>query len=95
MVSSGRVHTEPRGARSLVLAVVAAGVGVAVALGLLAGFRAAGYMLAAVLGAVCLARALLPVRVIGAVAVRSRFLDVATTGVLALALAVLARTAPG
>lgn len=95
VVSSARVHTELRGARPVALAAVTVGVLVAVALGVLSGFRAAGYVLAGVLLAVALARAVLPVHVVGALAVRSRALDVATTSTLAVALAVLARTAPG
>lgn len=95
MVTSARVHTEPRGARPVVLAVVAVGLVVAVALGALSGFRAAGYTLAGLLIGVAAARALLPLRVVGALAVRSRGLDVVTASVLAAGLAVLARTAPG
>lgn len=95
MVSSARLHTEPRGARPVALAAVTAGVLVAVALGVLSGFRAAGYVLAGVLLAVAVARAILPVRVVGALAVRSRALDVATACTLAGGLAVLARTTPG
>lgn len=95
MVSSARVHTEPRAARPLVLAAVAAGVLLAVAAGLLLGFRLAGYVLAAELAAVAVLRLLLPVRVVGALAVRSRALDVATAAALAAALGVLALTVPG
>lgn len=95
MVSTVRVHTEPRAARPLVLVLVALGVLASVLAGLTLGFRAAGYGLAAVLAAAALARLLLPVRVVGALAIRSRGLDLVTMGTFAAALAVLARTAPG
>jgi hypothetical protein len=95
VVSSARLHTEPRAARPVALAAVTAGVVLAVVLSVLVSFRSGGYALAGVLVAVSVARALLPVRVVGAIAVRSRALDVATTSTLAVGLAVLARTTPG
>lgn len=76
-----------------VLAVVLGAGGAALA-GVLVSFRLAGIVLALVLAGVALARLLLPVAQVGALAVRSRGVDVATAGALALAVAVLALTAP-
>lgn len=76
-----------------VLAVVLGAGGAALA-GWLVSFRLAGLVLAAVLAGVALARLVLPVARVGALAVRSRGLDVATAGALAVAVAVLAVTAP-
>jgi hypothetical protein len=84
---------EPRPG-ALVPVLVGAGVLVAVLAGLLVGFRATGLLLAAVLGGCAVARLLLPLRVVGALAVRSRGTDVVTLTVLAVAVAVLALTAP-
>jgi len=95
VVSSARVHTEPRAARPVVLAAVAVGVVLAVAAGLVVGFRLAGYVLAVELAVVAVLRLLLPVRVVGALAVRSRVVDAGIAGVLAVALAVLTWTTPG
>jgi len=66
----------------------------AAAAGLLVSFRVAGLVLAAALAALALARLVLPVVDVGALAVRSRGVDAATAGALALAIAVLAVTAP-
>ena len=91
---SARLHTEPRGAGRLVLALLATGVLVAVAGAVLVGFRAAGYTLGVVLLAASAARLVLPVRVVGPLAVRSRLVDAATTGTAAAAMLVLSRVAP-
>ncbi|MFP5346721.1 MAG: DUF3017 domain-containing protein [Actinomycetes bacterium] len=69
-------------------------IGAAVALSVLRGFRSAAYMLAGLLALAALARGLLPVRVVGPLAVRSRWVDVATSGAMAIALVVLARGVP-
>lgn len=60
-----------------------------VVLGLLGRAPTAGLLLAGLLGALALLRALLPTPAIGAVAVRGRATDVAVLGVLAIGLAVL------
>jgi hypothetical protein len=73
---------------------VGAGVAVSVLAGLALGFRAAGLLLALLLGGCALARLLLPVRVVGSLAVRSRGLDVVTLAALAFGVALLAVTAP-
>ena len=75
-----------------VLAVVLGAGGVALAA--LVSFRLAGLVLAAVLLAVAVARLVLPVARVGALAVRSRGVDVATAGTLAVATVVLALTVP-
>jgi len=74
----------------LVSIAVASVAGVAV----LSGPREAGYVLAAVLAAVAVARALLPLRVVGPFAVRSRAIDVGVCGALALSLAVVSYALP-
>ena len=58
------------------------------------GPRAAGYLLAAVLACAGLARAFLPISVVGPFAVRSRAVDVCVCVVLALALAGVTFLAP-
>ena len=60
----------------------------------LVSFRLAGLVLAAVLCAVAVARLVLPVARVGALAVRSRGVDVATAASIAVAVAVLALTVP-
>jgi hypothetical protein len=87
-------QTEPRPS-AVVPWLVGAGVAVSVLAGLWLGFRAAGILLALLLAACALARLLLPVRVVGSLAVRSRGLDVVMLAALALGVAVLAVTAPG
>lgn len=54
--------------------------------------RAAGYVLAAGLGAAAVLRAILPARTAGAVAVRSRAVDVLLLAGAAMAAAILAAT---
>lgn len=73
---------------------VAAAVVATAAVALFAGARPAGYLLAAVLLGVAIARAVLPVRVVGPFAVRSRAVDVAVCGALAVALAAITHLAP-
>ena len=87
-------ESEPR--PSLVApVVVGAGVLASVSAGALVSFRVGGLLLAGLLGAAAVARLLLPVRVVGLLAVRSRLVDVMTLGALAVSVAVLAVTAPG
>ena len=81
--------------RSGVLVALGVGIVLAALAGLLASFRVAGLVLAAALAAAALGRLLLPVSAAGPLAVRSRGVDVATSGLLALGVAVLALTAPG
>lgn len=63
--------------------------GLVVVIGALHSASLAGVLLAALLLVLALARALLPVRTVGALAVRSRGLDVAVLLALSLGLAVL------
>ena len=74
---------------------VGAGVLVAALGGLLVSFRVAGLVLALVLASCAVARLVLPVASVGPLAVRSRGVDAATSGVLALGVGVLAVIAPG
>ncbi len=62
--------------------------------GLLAGFRPAGLVLAAVLVVAAVARLTLPAPALGTLAVRSRGADVATCLVLGVGVVVLSLTAP-
>jgi hypothetical protein len=86
--------TEQRPHDLLPVLAVVLGAGGAALTGWLVSFRAAGLVLAAVLAGVAVARLALPVTSVGALAVRSRGLDAATAGALAVAIAVLAVTAP-
>lgn len=79
---------------SLAPLVVVLGAVLAAVVGLLAGFRWAGLVLAAVLLATAVARLTLPAPALGALAVRSRGTDVTTCLVLGVGLVVLALTAP-
>jgi hypothetical protein len=63
--------------------------------GLLVSFRVGGLVLALVLACCAVARLVLPVAAVGPLAVRSRAVDAATSGVLALGVALLAVIAPG
>ena len=74
---------------------VAAAVVTAGLLALLGSPRAAGYVLAATLGVLAVARAALPLSVVGPFAVRSKAVDVVVTGVLAAALAGVTYAFPG
>ncbi|GAB3593715.1 hypothetical protein GCM10027446_16370 [Angustibacter peucedani] len=68
------------------------GVAAAVVAVTLDELRAAGYVLAATLGAVAVLRLLLPSRAVGAIAVRSRLVDVVLLAAAAVAAATLAAT---
>jgi hypothetical protein len=72
--------------------VLPVGVAAAVLAVTLDQLRAAGYLLAAGLGAAALLRAVLPSRTVGAVAVRSRPVDVLLLAAAAVAAATLAAT---
>jgi len=61
---------------------------------LVGGPRPTGYLLAAVLAGAALARAVLPIRLVGPFAVRSRGTDVTVCLALALALALVSFLAP-
>lgn len=71
---------------------LAGGVAAAVAAVVFGQLRAGGYLLAGTLLVAALLRALLPARLVGAVAVRSRLFDVLLLLAAAAAAAVLART---
>jgi hypothetical protein len=88
------VETEPRTGGRLVAWFVGAGLVVAVGSVMVLGFRAPGLLLAALLGACAAARLCLPVRMVGVLAVRSRAVDVGMMTAMAVAVAVLALTAP-
>ena len=75
--------------RQAVLAVALCALGVIVVLGVLVSASLAGVLLAGLLGVLAILRAVLPVRSVGALAVRSRGLDVAVLLLLAVALGVL------
>ncbi len=60
-----------------------------VLVGIFVGAPLAGGMLAILLGVLALLRAVLPVRAVGALAVRSRGLDVGVLALLAIGIAVL------
>ena len=84
------VPPERRVAFTIVLVVVA----LSVAVTSLVDFRAGGYLLAAALGLSALCRAVLPERYCLGLLVRTRRIDVATTLVLAAAVAVFAGIVP-
>lgn len=75
--------------RQAVLTLALCALGVLVVIGAASSAPLAGRLLAALLGILAVLRALLPVRAVGALAVRSRGLDVAVLLVLAVSLAVL------
>jgi hypothetical protein len=89
------VETEPRPGGRLVPWVVAAGLVLAIGSVAVLGFRAPGLLLSALLAGCAVARLVLPVRMVSILAVRSRAVDVLTLAALAVAVAVLAVTAPG
>jgi len=70
------------------------GVGVALALAVLVSFRVGAYALAALLGLAAVARLMLPIRLAGPLAVRSRVVDVLVAAVMAVTLVVLAEGVP-
>ena len=80
-----------RVAFTIVLAVVALSIVVTYFL----DFRVGGYLLATSLGLAALFRALLPERYCLGLLVRTRRMDVATAGVLAVAVGVVAAIVPG
>ncbi|SDQ12720.1 DUF3017 domain-containing protein [Quadrisphaera sp. DSM 44207] len=73
---------------------LAAGILLAALTGALVWFRVGGLVLAATLAGVAVARAVLPVVSAGPLAVRSRAVDVATAGTLAVGVGLLALLAP-
>lgn len=75
--------------RQAVLTLALCALGGIVILGVLVSVPAAGMLLAVLLGTLAVLRAVLPVRSVGAIAVRSRGLDVAVLLVLAITIAVL------
>lgn len=79
---------------TLLAVLVVAGIGGALAAGVLVTFRVGAYVLAGVLAALAAVRLLLPSRVVGPFAVRSRWLDGATMLAMAVALVVLAQGVP-
>ena len=84
----------PQGHGATVVVLVVLMVCGAVALSTLVNFRVAAYALAGVLLVVAAARALLPMRLVGSIAVRSRGLDALTAAVMAVALVMLAGGVP-
>ena len=75
--------------RQAVLTSALCALAVIVLLGVLRSASLAGLLLAVLLGALAVLRAALPVRAVGALAVRSRGLDVTVLVVLAISLGVL------
>lgn len=75
--------------RQAVLTVALCALAGIIAVGVLASAALAGVLLAALLGILAVLRAVLPLRVVGALAVRSRGHDVAVLLLLAVSLAVL------
>ena len=75
--------------------VVAAGITVAVVVGLVADARVGAYVLAGVLAAAAAVRGMRPEPGPAAIGVRRRWLDVSLLGALAVALTVLAAIVPG
>jgi len=75
--------------RQAVLVVALCALAAVVVVGVLVSASLAGAMLAGLLGVLAILRAVLPVRTVGALAVRSRGLDVAVLVLLAVALGVL------
>ncbi|MFC5318496.1 MULTISPECIES: DUF3017 domain-containing protein [Brachybacterium] len=75
--------------RQAVLVLTVPAVIVIVVVGAVVGAPVAGTALAVLLGVLALARIVLPVRVVGALAVRSRGLDASVLALLAIGLAVL------
>lgn len=75
--------------RQAVLTSALCALGGIILIGVLHSAALAGLLLAALLGILAVLRAALPVRVVGALAVRSRGLDVAVLLMLAIALGVL------
>ena len=75
--------------RQAVLSLALSALGVIIVLGLLVSVPLAGVLLSLLLLCLAVLRAVLPVRAVGALAVRSRPLDVAVLLVLAISLAVL------
>lgn len=79
----------------LLLVAVGAALAAVLAVAATRSFWVAGLLLAAVLLGLGVARAALPVAVLGPLAVRSRWVDVLTCLVLGVSTAVLAVVAPG
>ncbi|ATG53143.1 DUF3017 domain-containing protein [Brachybacterium vulturis] len=75
--------------RQGVLTLALCALGVIIVVGVLFSAALAGLLLAVLLGTLAVLRAVLPVRAVGALAVRSRGLDVAVLLVLAISLGVL------
>ncbi|WP_414644507.1 DUF3017 domain-containing protein [Brachybacterium sp.] len=75
--------------RQAVLSSALVALGLIIVLGVLVSAPLAGGLLAALLGILAVLRAVLPIRAVGALAVRSRALDVAVLLLLAVSLAVL------
>lgn len=75
--------------RQAVLTCALCALGGIIVVGVLTSVPLAGGLLALLLGILAVLRAVLPIRAVGALAVRSRGLDVAVLLVLALSLAVL------
>lgn len=80
--------------RQIVLTAALLVLGVIVVIGAVGLVPLAGILLACLLGVLALVRLLLPTRMVGALAVRSRGVDVAVLLVLAVGLAVLATSSP-
>ncbi|WP_394215494.1 DUF3017 domain-containing protein [Brachybacterium vulturis] len=75
--------------RQSVLTLALGALGAIIAVGVLFSAALAGLLLAVLLGSLAVLRAALPVRVVGALAVRSRGFDVAVLLMLAISLGVL------
>lgn len=75
--------------RQVVLTLALCALGVIIVLGVMVSVPLAGVLLSLLLLTLAVLRAVLPVRTVGALAVRSRLLDVAVLLVLAISLAVL------
>lgn len=79
---------------TLVVVAVVTLVAASLLLAVLLGFRAGVYALASLLATIAVVRAVLPVRLVGPLAVRSRLVDVTTTAALAVGLLLLVQGVP-
>lgn len=91
---AGTGSSPPDGHGTAVVVAVVATVAGSLALAVLVGFRAGTYALASLLVAIAVVRAVLPVRLVGPLAVRSRVVDVVTATALATGLLLLVQGVP-
>jgi Protein of unknown function (DUF3017) len=94
VASTSGGSAEPGGHGNLLAFAIVVLVAVSAALSVVVNFRVAAYALASLLAMVAVARVLLPVRLVGPLAVRSRAVDAVTCAAMAAALVVLAEGVP-